>query len=72
VVVQLRAKHALGQLLLELPYEPRFPQQALGVTAAHLREQLIQKLVGKRTLGFTLAGLASLRVVGHSSLLYEA
>jgi hypothetical protein len=34
------AEHAaLGQLLLELPDEPRFLKQALGVTASHLRRQ---------------------------------
>jgi hypothetical protein len=36
VIVQLRAQHALGQLLLELPDKPRFPKHILGVTASHL------------------------------------
>ena len=38
-MVQLRAEHALGQLLLELLDKPRFSKHALGVTASHLRRQ---------------------------------
>lgn len=41
------------------PMSPRFPKQALGVTASHLCEQLIQKLIGKRPLGLTLPALGS-------------
>ena len=69
MMVQFCAQHALGQLFLELPNQPRVSQQALGVMASHLGKQLIQKVIGKWTLGFALSRLVGFGVVGHSVLL---
>jgi hypothetical protein len=48
VVRQLRRQHALGELMLELPGQPRLAENRLGIFALHLSQQLIYQFIRKK------------------------
>jgi hypothetical protein len=47
---QLRSEHTLGELLLKLTHHTRTIEQALRVLALRLGQQLVDQLIGERTL----------------------
>jgi hypothetical protein len=54
-VTKLCAEHALGQLLLELSYQPRLAQHTLRILTRHLRQQLVEQLIRTSSLRLALA-----------------